>query len=75
MIATSVQLKQRDSVQKNKRSITYPNFDSAIHPAPHSYKISIPQPHSSVDEPPSELEDEVTLAPQGESSSDFFKRK
>lgn len=56
---------------KNKRNISYPNLDSAIRPVPHSSEISIPQPPSSLDEYPIELEDEATLSPPGESSSDF----
>ena len=56
---------------KNKRSITYPNLDSALRSVPHSFEISIPQPPSSLDEYPSEFDDVVTLPPQGESSSDF----
>lgn len=38
---------------------------------PHSSEISIPQPPSSLDEYPSELENEATLSPPGESSSDL----
>nr|CAH7748141.1 unnamed protein product [Callosobruchus chinensis] len=56
---------------KNKRNISYPNLDSAIRPVPHSSEISIPQPPSSLDEYPNELEDEATLSPPDESSSDL----
>lgn len=57
---------------KNKKNISYPNLDSAIRPVPHSSEIAVPQPPSSLDDIYlSESEDEDTLPPQGESSSDF----
>ena len=56
---------------KNKKNISYPNLDSAIRPVPHSSEIPVPQPPSSLDDILSESEDEDTLPPQGESSSDF----
>lgn len=56
---------------KNRKNISYPNLDSAIRPVPHSSEIPIPQPPSSLDEYLSESEDEDTLPPQDESSSDF----
>lgn len=56
---------------KNKRNISYPNLDSVIRPVPHSSEISIPQPPFSLDQYPSELEDEATLPPPGESNSDL----
>lgn len=55
---------------KNKKNISYPNLDSAIRPVPHSSEIPVPQPPSSLDDILSESEDEDTLPPQGESSSD-----
>lgn len=56
---------------KNKKKISYPYIDSAIHPVPHSSEIPVPHPPSNLDDILSDAEDSETFTPQTKSTSDF----
>ncbi|GFT94044.1 uncharacterized protein NPIL_51581 [Nephila pilipes] len=55
----------------SEQKISCPNLDSTIRPVSHRSEISVSQPPSNLDDILSESEDEDTLPPQDESSSDF----